>query len=132
MYNIGKVITGIIIFLLFVAFPFYYNIGKVIAIPDPSLDTPVINELVEKKCVEPREFMRVNHMTMLNDWRDLAIREGRRAYINTEGKLFEISLQNTCMYCHSNKERFCTECHVFVAVQPYCWTCHIAPEEGGL
>lgn len=129
MYNSGKVIIGIIIFLLFVAFPFYYNIGRVIATPDPSLNTPVINELVEKKCVESREFMRVEHMTMLNDWKDSAIRDGRRAYINTEGKLFEKSLQNTCMRCHSNKERFCNECHIYVAVTPNCWTCHIEPKE---
>jgi len=132
MYNSGKVIIGITIFLLFVAFPFYYNIGKVIATPDLCLDTPVINELVEKKCVESKEFMRVEHMTMLNDWRDSVSRDGKRAYVNTEGKLFEMSLQNTCMRCHSNKERFCDACHNYVAVKPYCWTCHIAPKESEL
>jgi cytochrome c oxidase subunit 2 len=39
-----------------------------------------------------------------------------------------MSLQNTCMHCHSNKQKFCDECHTYVAVKPYCWDCHIAPK----
>lgn len=129
MYNGGKILIGIIIFLLFVTYPFYYNIGKVSAKPEPKIDTPVIQQLAEKKCIESKEFMKAEHMTILNEWRDLAVREGKRLYINSEGKEFNISLQNTCMHCHSNKKEFCDKCHNYAAVKPYCWTCHIEPKE---
>ncbi len=129
MYDSGKIILGIIVFLIFVTYPFYYNIGKVIAKPDPKLDTPEIQQLVEKKCVESKEFMRAEHMALLNKWRDAAIRDAKRLYINSEGKEFYISLQNGCMHCHSNKKKFCDECHNYAAVKPYCWTCHIEPKE---
>jgi hypothetical protein len=129
MYNGGKILIGIIIFLLFVTFPFYYNIGKVSAKPEPKIDTPAIQQLPEKKCVESKEFMKAEHMRLLNEWRDSAIRESRRSYINSEGREFKISLQNTCMHCHSNKKEFCDKCHNYAAVKPYCWTCHIEPKE---
>ncbi|HCC68841.1 MAG TPA: menaquinol oxidoreductase [Nitrospiraceae bacterium] len=129
MYNGGKIIIGLIIFLAFVAFPFYYNIGKVHVKPEPKLDTPVIQQLEEKKCVEPKAYMKTEHMKLLNEWRDSAVRYGNKVYINSEGKQFTISLENTCMRCHSNKRNFCNECHNYVAVKPYCWDCHIAPKE---
>jgi len=129
LYDGGKIITGLIIFLGLVTFPFFYNIGKANVRPDPKIDTPAIKELKEKKCVESKEFMRAEHMKLLNDWRDSAVRDGARVYVNSEGKAYTISLQNTCMHCHSNKKKFCDECHTYMAVNPYCWTCHIAPKE---
>jgi len=33
------------------------------------------------------------------------------------------------MKCHSNKKEFCDKCHNYMAVVPYCWSCHIAPKE---
>ena len=129
LYDGGKIITGLIIFLGLVTFPFFYNIGKANVRPDPKIDTPAIKELKEKKCVESKEFMRAEHMKLLNDWRDSAVRDGARLYVNSEGKAYTISLQNTCMHCHSNKKMFCDECHTYMAVNPYCWSCHIAPKE---
>lgn len=129
MYYAGKIILGIVAFVLFATFPFYNNAGKVSAKPEPKLDTPVIQQLAEKKCVELKEFMRAEHMQLLDNWRNSAIREGKRVYINSEGKEFRISLQNTCMNCHSNKKEFCDKCHNYAAVRPYCWTCHIEPKE---
>jgi hypothetical protein len=130
MYDGGKIIVGIIIFALLMIFPFVYNIGKANVAPEPKIDTPEINKLIEKKCIEPKEFMRANHMQMLNDWRDEVVRVGEtRTYTNGEGKKFEMSLQNECMRCHSNKKDFCDKCHNYMAVKPYCWDCHIAPKE---
>lgn len=129
LYGGGKIITGLIIFFCLVTFPFFLNIGKVNAKPDLKIDTPEIQKLAEKKCIEKKEFMRAEHMKLLNDWRDFAVRNGQRLYVNAEGKQFTISLQNTCMHCHSNKKKFCDECHNYMAVNPYCWTCHIAPKE---
>lgn len=129
MYNGGKIIAGLIIFAGLVSFPVYYNMGKVASVPEPKTDTPIIQQLEKKECVESVEFMRANHMQLLNDWRDSVVREGKRELITVGGKAFEKSLQNGCMKCHSNKKEFCDRCHSYANVKPYCWDCHIAPEE---
>ncbi len=127
MYDSGKIIIGILIFLAFVLFPFYNNIGKVAPVLDISIDTPVIQQLEEKRCIEPKKFMRVWHMQLLDDWRDAALRDGNRLFVASDGMTFDINLQNTCMRCHANMEQFCVACHVYVAVEPNCWQCHIEP-----
>ena len=131
MYDGRKIIIGLIIFLALVTFPFYNNIGKVNAKPELKIDTPEIQKLPEqdRKCVEPKEFMRGGHMQLLNDWRDSVVREDNRLYKNSANKDFNMSLQNECMRCHSNKKDFCDKCHNYMAVVPYCWDCHIAPKE---
>ncbi|MEW6674830.1 MAG: sulfate reduction electron transfer complex DsrMKJOP subunit DsrJ [Nitrospirota bacterium] len=131
MYNGWKIIIGIIIFAALVTAPFLLSGGKVVAKPDPKIDTPEIQKLPEneRKCVESKEFMKTEHMKLLNDWRDSVVREGNRIYIGAGGKNYDMSLQNTCMKCHSNKKKFCDECHNYAAVKPYCWDCHIEPKE---
>ena len=37
------------------------------------------------------------------------------------------SLTLECLSCHSNKDKFCDECHEYLKVKPYCWDCHIIP-----
>ena len=110
-------------------FPFYSNMGKAVAKPDPKLDTPVIQQMKVKQCVESKEFMRAEHMQLLNHWRDAALRRGERLYKSSDGRIVEISFQNQCLRCHSNKKKFCDECHSYVSVKPYCWDCHFAPKE---
>jgi hypothetical protein len=133
MYNGGKIILGLFVFVALFAFPFYNNIGKATVKPEPKTNTPAIlqweKEHGKKECVESRSFMRAGHMQLLNDWRDSVVRDGNRIYTNSEGKQFTISLQNTCMNCHSNKKDFCDQCHNYMGVKPYCWSCHIAPKE---
>ncbi len=80
------------------------------------------------ECIEPREYMASEHMQMLNSWRDMALREEQRVYVASNGKEWEISLQNTCMTCHTNKVDFCDKCHDSNSVDPYCWDCHVAHE----
>ncbi len=123
MYNSDKVIVGIVIFILFFAMPFWLNFGRAKPLPKPELP------LDTKECVESREYMRANHMKMLVDWRNKKVREGQVYYINSQGKFFKMSLQNTCMKCHKNMEKFCGRCHITASVHPTCWKCHIAPEE---
>ncbi len=126
----GKIIIGIIIFVGIATFPFIYDMGKAsVPPPKPNIETPEIQKMAVKKCVETKSFMRAEHMVMLNDWRDLVVREGDRIYIANDGKQYAMSLQNTCMKCHSNKKKFCDECHNYLAVKPYCWDCHIEPKE---
>ena len=131
IYNGGKILIGLIIFVAVATFPIYFNIGKVNAKPEPKLDTPAIQQLPEqdRKCVESKSFMRAEHMQMLNNWRDSVVRDGNRQFINSTGKHYNMSLQNECLRCHSNKKKFCDECHNYMAVKPYCFDCHIAPKE---
>ncbi len=134
LYDGGKIIIGLAVFLAFALFPFYNNIGKVNAKPEPKTDTPAIQEWEKqygkKECVESKEYMRAEHMQLLNNWRDAVVRGMYRQYVSmTSGKKFNMSLQNGCMKCHSNKKQFCDQCHNYMAVKPYCWDCHIQPME---
>lgn len=129
MYNGGKIIAGLIIFVALVTFPFYNNFGTVNVKPEPKIDTPEIQKMEKKHCIEPKAVMKGEHMQILNNWRDSVVRDGNRVYIASDGTHYTMSLQNTCMKCHSNKKEFCDKCHNYMAVTPYCWDCHIAPKE---
>jgi hypothetical protein len=131
MYDGWKIILGLIIFVGISTFPFLYERGKATPPPDPKIDTPEIQKMVEKKCVESKPYMETEHMKMLNNWRDSVVREGKTIYVASDGKQYIMSLTNTCMKCHSNKKKFCDECHNYADVNPYCWECHIEPKEGG-
>jgi hypothetical protein len=129
MYDKGKIIPILIIFVVIVTFPFLYNLGKASSKPEVSLDTPVIAKMSKKQCIKPADIMRAEHMKILDKWREAVIRTGNREYGIIDGVKYEKSLQKTCMHCHSNKEAFCDRCHDYVNVRPYCWNCHIEPEE---
>ena len=134
IYNKGPILFGIVVFLALAWFPFYYNIGAENKKPEPKVDTPAIQEWEKqygkKECVESKEFMKAEHMVLLDNWRDVVVRDMDRMYIsNTNHKSFNMSLQNGCMHCHSNKKKFCDECHNYMAVKPFCWDCHIQPQE---
>jgi hypothetical protein len=122
MYNAGKVIIFIIVLIVFFTIPMWLNFGRLQAIPQPELPKE------EKKCVESKEYMKAYHMKLLDKWRKRAIRENQHMYIASDGEKYTISLQRTCMKCHTEKEKFCDRCHNFVITHPDCWDCHIAPE----
>ncbi|MEZ0328362.1 MAG: sulfate reduction electron transfer complex DsrMKJOP subunit DsrJ [Dissulfuribacterales bacterium] len=129
MYDLNKILVGLAIFLLFFTFPILYGMGSAVPVPKPKLDTPEIQKLIDKKCVEDTHFMKTSHMQFLNYWRDKAVRDDQRVYNSKlNGKKYDISLQNTCMKCHSNKKEFCDSCHTYASVKPYCWDCHIEPK----
>ena len=116
------IITGVIIFLVIVTFPFWYNRGKAAPAPEPILTEKAKAAQV---CIRSTEYMRAEHMQLLDVWRESVVREGTRVYVNPEGKEFNMSLSNTCLDCHSNKAEFCDRCHDYASVRPYCWDCHI-------
>ena len=128
MYDRGKIVTGIVIGLLLFLFPVFYNVGRAAKEPDPVLTDKAKQA---KECVEPKAFMKTEHMKMLDEWRQEVVRDDLRTYKSSKGKMYTKSLQNTCMDCHSNKSKFCDQCHNYMAVAPYCWDCHIAPKENG-
>ena len=121
MYDKGKILAGLAVFLAMITLPFWYSAarGKAAAKADPVLPK------TEKKCVEPRQYMRESHMELLNRWRDAVVREGRRIYIAQDGTRYEMSLHNTCMKCHAERAEFCDKCHTYVGESPYCWDCHL-------
>lgn len=123
MYNAGKIIIGLVVFVVIMTLPFWYNAGKAAVAPQPVLPEK------EKQCVESTPFMRAKHMELIDDWRNAVVREGQRIYVGLGGKKYDMSFQRTCMGCHSEKEKFCDRCHTYVAVSPNCWACHIDPKE---
>ncbi len=125
MYDSGKIITGLVIFVLFITFPVWYNHLDAGEPPKPDIDVATAG----KQCVRPAAEMRANHMKLLNQWRDEVLRTGDRQFFELDGKKYQKSLQNTCMKCHTSKKKFCDKCHEYASVSPYCWDCHIAPVE---
>jgi len=125
MHDTGKIITGLIVFLVIITSPMWYHkaSGTVPTIPDPK----IISD--SKVCVAPTDYMKVLHMDLLNEWRDDVVRRDDRFYLGLDGKEYEKSLSHTCMDCHSNKSEFCDRCHDYTGVEPYCWDCHVEPRE---
>lgn len=153
----GGILLGLLIFVIIVASPILYNKGKAKAAPVVNLNTPVIQQLSDKECVEPAEYMRQNHMQLLLQWRDAKVRDGQSVYINSKGKAYDISLEGTCLKCHNDKpvsssvpstvaktnisasnaaptnltsdgsNEFCFSCHNYASVKPNCWNCHADP-----
>lgn len=120
-----KIILGLVIFLILITFPIWYNVASGKAGYAPELEKP----LNAVECVRETAYMTSNHMDLLNDWRDKVVREGERIDTDHHGKEIEMSLTRTCLGCHTNKDQFCDKCHDYLGVEPYCWECHIDPKE---
>ena len=126
MYDAGKIVPGLIVFLVLITAPAWYSVatGKAVRVIEPE----IVAE--EKQCIESADYMRARHMDILvDDWREAVVREGIRSYVGSDGREYEISLTETCLGCHSNKSEFCDKCHNYVGVRPDCWDCHNVPEE---
>jgi hypothetical protein len=117
-----KIITGLVIFFILFAFPIWYNLGRAKPAPEVKLTEKA---KAAKVCVRSTDYMKADHMQLLNEWRHSVVRDGNRIYVNPEGKSYNMSLTNTCLDCHSNKTDFCDQCHNYASVNPYCWDCHI-------
>lgn len=121
-----KIIIGLIIFFGIFTFPFWYNHMSASSPPQVVLTAKA---KAAKVCVENTDFMRKEHMQLLNTWRNTVVREGKRIFVSSSGKEYMISLSNTCLNCHSDKAEFCDRCHTYASVSPYCWECHTYPKE---
>jgi hypothetical protein len=131
MYNGSRVLMGLGVFFIIVTLPFWMGFGTEELAPELDYNTPAINQMADKKCVEAADVMRKEHMQLLENWRDQAVRMDARYYEAGDGTIFQISLQKTCLDCHSNKADFCDRCHDYGKVNPDCWTCHLEPEGMG-
>ena len=68
------IFSGLVVFLLGATFPFWQSI-------DPDDFPKVVMETKGEQCVAPAEYMRKNHMLLLNNWRDSVVRDGERFHI---------------------------------------------------
>jgi hypothetical protein len=124
MYHKNKILTGLAVFVVLMTYPFWNNIGSA-AYTRPVVEKPKN----ANACVESVEFMRSEHMAMINTWRDEVVRNGQHEYHSTANhQVYQKSLTKTCLKCHENKAEFCDKCHATVAVNPYCWDCHVDPK----
>ena len=127
MYDAGKIVAGLAIFVILATSPLWYNALSAAQPDSPELQQPTHGST---ECVEATDYMRANHMHLLDQWRDTVVREDVRTYTSEAGKDYTMSLTDTCLDCHSNKEQFCDACHTYSAVDPYCWDCHVIPGGG--
>lgn len=130
MYDTGKILAGLFIFIGFLGFPIWYNTAGGKTPQMPELEKPQGD-----KCVKSTEYMRANHMALLYDWREEVVRDSNREFKLPDGKecklpdgrVAEKSLTETCLACH-NYTQFCHKCHEYEGVAtPYCWDCHTDP-----
>ena len=136
--NNPKAVVAVILFIGLMATPFILSAGADFERAELKLGMPTHTD----KCVAETQYMRDSHMDLLNTWRDEVVREGNRNYaspwdkkdcpppgwVEDDGKChFERSLSRTCMSCHKSRADFCTKCHSFTNVDPYCWDCHVEP-----
>ena len=93
---------------------------------------PVIQKGEGDKCVEDTDYMRRNHMKVLNHHRDKTVHEGVRTK--------QHSLKG-CIDCHASpnasgqktvlgKDHFCQSCHAYAAVSVDCFQCHSSKPAG--
>ena len=92
---------------------------------------PVITKAVKgEQCVEPTEYMRRNHMDVLDGHRDKTVHEGIRTK--------KYSLKE-CINCHASektgsvaaaKDDFCVSCHSYASVKIDCFECHSTKPQG--
>ena len=97
MHDGGKIMAGLVVFLAIVTTPMWYQLAKGGETAPPELGIAAGNQ----RCVEPTPYMRTNHMNLLDEWRDEAVRSGERTHIAPGGKEYEKSLAVTCLSsCH--------------------------------
>lgn len=114
--------TGLGVFVAIALFPIWHGVLHSDAPAAPDLEYPE-----EPACVESAEYMRANHPTLLNAWRDAVVRDGEVEYVSSTGEHYTMSLTGTCMECHQKRDTFCQRCHDYADVNPTCWSCHVEP-----
>lgn len=93
---------------------------------------PAASAAKGERCVEDTDYMRRNHMKVLNHHRDKTVLEGIRTKKH--------SLKE-CINCHASektgsvakaKDDFCVSCHSYAAVKIDCFECHSTKPQGSM
>ncbi|MBM3325380.1 MAG: hypothetical protein FJY65_00135 [Calditrichaeota bacterium] len=129
MNDRGKIVAGLIIFLVLITTPIWMNLVAEGDAEGPEIEILTKDVPGQDKCVKSKTEMAAQHMDLLNTWRDEVVRSKARVYQTADGRYYAKSLTHTCLKCHSNKDKFCDRCHIYVGVNPYCWDCHNEPKE---
>lgn len=116
---------GLVVFLVGITYPIWFNNAAGVRAEAPVLRRPVKGP----NCVAPLEYMRASHMELLKAWRDEVVRQGNRRFVAFDGRTYTMSLSKTCLDCHDNRAEFCDRCHSYAGVSPYCWDCHVDPRQ---
>lgn len=128
MYDTGKIVTGLVVFAALFTSPFWYNLSNGKALKRPDIVLPTAPN--EQQCCADSEYMRCDHMVMLDEWRFAVVRDGQTYYTSSTGRKFEMRFTKTCLGCHPNTSQFCDQCHNYIGVNLYCWDCHNKPNTG--
>ena len=119
---------GLILFVLAFTFPVLMSLNKPAAQTQPpaiAQNEQALQELAQKLGVKNAEEFRAKHKQILAEWKDLAVRDGKRIYISPDGREIPINLENL-----ANQPQYCNDCHNYVGIEkPSCWTCHVEQKE---
>jgi hypothetical protein len=127
MYDGGKIVAGLVVFVVLATTPAWYNAASGQA--DKPLELAKV--VGQTRCIEPVETMRAAHMDLLRRWREDVVRGDAREYVASDGRTWTKSLSGTCLKCHGKKTEFCDRCHAYTGVpEPNCWKCHPAQAPG--
>ena len=125
MYDSGKIIPGLLIFVLLITFPFWYNnlsSAEQVKTPEPP-DKSILTGFTFPNGQEHPSAaeMRAKHMELLQSFH-AAADPAKMAAAQKGEKMQTMS----CMMCHGSKEQFCDSCHANIAEKkvPDCWNCH--------
>jgi len=132
------IIFGLIVGAVLLTFPLWYSLAAGGSAAAPDVQVP------EGRCVEDVEYMKANHMDLLNQWRDAVVRgdpvthPGRsidnKTYVSKlDGTHYEMSLTKTCVeQCHAGADKQPGEgqaasaagVHAATSRATFCHTCH--------
>lgn len=122
MRDRGLIVAGLVVFLVLVTLPVWYNA----AFGTPRRELQLAKPRGDR-CVLPRADIRKEHMELLIDWRTRVVRDQERRLTLADGRRVDMSLTGTCLGCHGVKADFCDRCHQYAGVSPTCWNCHVDP-----
>jgi hypothetical protein len=126
LYNGRYILPALGAFLVVVTFPVWRGMA------DKSAGFQSPPNPKGERCIEPKSFMRAQHMRLLLRWRDEVVRDNNRVYVASDGRRWEKGLK-TCVDCHGHMDAqgksttaaaACNDCHGYVDVKPDCWNCH--------
>jgi len=122
------IFTGLLLFVALVTFPVWRDLAAGTTTKGPEVKVRSVQG--QKTCVAPTDYMRVDHMDLLMAWRSGKVRHQKREFTAYNGKVYRVSLTNTCLGCHGSKKEFCDRCHAYAGVPSLvCWKCHASPPD---
>ncbi len=127
MYDSGKIILGLAVFVLLITFPIWHNnllgTGDAAPVKDPNLTPEMVQGAAfpNGQTHPTAQEMRATHMNVLQ-----GIHTTAKSYVPGKD---EKKPTMSCLACHGgSKEKFCDSCHAYASVKtPDCWACHTKP-----